>query len=132
MAVLEGNIGGQTFLRLEGEIDPTGESLMLFTAPGVDGIGADKNGKRSRAVIMMSMVDVNDTAEKLSVFAAYKALQGTLVSVTDSAGITDTLVLVLHVEPVRTIPVVAMAGGKNADPNFVLVASWELQATNVE
>ena len=129
MAVLEGSIGGITFLRLSGEVNPQGDEPETFVAPGVDGLGADNIGERSREFVMISTVDVADDVDKLALLSNYKALQSTLVTVIDSTGDTFDNVLVIHVEPVQSNSVIGGVGGKNADPAGLFSCRWEMQAT---
>lgn len=124
------SIGGSSFITLRGSINPTGTDVIEITRPGVDGHAFMDMGKHAGKSQMQSIADVSNASGAKAAILAYKALKGTLITVTDDTGQQYTNVLVQEViatnpKNVKT-PVGGLVGG-----SYLLSANWVLQHTNV-
>ena len=123
-------IGSYNFIKLSGGINPgTGEQVEEITRAGVDGVAFRKIGKRGFAFEMRSVVDVADAAAAQTLVGNYKALQGSIVNIVDDTGRTWNNYIVLRVRPIQARPVTSATGGLVNDPEYLVSASWIMQAT---
>lgn len=125
------SIGGRTVLRLKGIIEPaTGEKLQDITRPGVDGVAYRKVGKRASRTQLTTIVDLASGNVETEI-DEYKALEGTLVTIVDEAGITWSNVAVLMVRPLPIRRVASSVGGINGGTR-ILTCQWVVQATETD
>jgi hypothetical protein len=123
------SIGGQTVLRLVGQLEPgDGENVQDITRAGVDGRAYRKTGKRAPPAQVTTVVDLGGSAAVKAALAAYKALQGTLVTVVTESSGTYTNVMVKSVREVDTKRVMSAVGGTTAGTRL-LACQWVLQMT---
>lgn len=122
------SIGGKNFLTARGTwpTDPK-ESLGAITRPRVDGVAFEKLGLHADPVTIVTEADVADADGTMD---DYIALQGTLVTVSDSDGASYASVAVLKVTKVNAKKVISSQGGLAAG-DWILTAQWVLQATDV-
>jgi len=125
------SIGGRSVLSIDGDFDlATGEQLEDITRANVDGISYRKLGKRGHPFQLISLVDVATAGAAKAELEAYKALQGTLVTVVDDTGASVSQLAVLSVRragPVRRV--VNPVGGVNGG-SYLLAARWDLEPTD--
>ena len=124
-------IGAITFLTLTGVFKTLGEELESIKRAGVDGVALRKIGKGAEPTQVETMVDVLDAAAVKTLEAAYQALRGTVVTVTDGRGQTFSNIVVVDVAIEVVRPVAMFVGGGNPDPAFMVRAVWVLQPTEV-
>lgn len=124
-------IGAYNFVTLKGEINPgSGHQMEEITRPGVDGVAFRRIGRRGFPFKVQSMVDVATDSAAAALLSSYKALQGTVVSLTDETGQVWNNIVVLNVRPAGRKYVVAKSGGLDAGQTGYLVrCEWMLQAT---
>ncbi len=123
------SIGGRTVLDMTGTLEPaTGEGLQDISRPGVDGTAYRKTGKRASRSQITTLVDLGSSGGVDSEIAAYKALQGTLVTVVDAAGISWTNVAVLRVNVLPYKHTIQAVGGVNGG-SYLLRCQWVVQMT---
>jgi len=123
------SIGGKTVLFVQGTLDTPGMVTEPLTRPGVDGVAFREQGSRSKPTEMVSIVDVDDAAGVVAEIAAYKALQGTLVTVVDDRGSTTANVMVIEVQPVGARAIGPSVGGVSTSAGLLLTCRWTLQTT---
>jgi hypothetical protein len=112
-----------------GQFSPaTGERLQIITRAGVDGTAYRKTGKRAAPSQITTIVDLGSDAAVKSELAAYKALQGTLVTVVTESSGTYTNVAVLAVREVSVRQVLTPVGGVSGG-DHLLTCQWVLQMT---
>ena len=131
MAWVTPAIGDNTFLSLKGPISPLAETVLEITRPNVDGAAYKKQGKRSAPTTLDSVRDFDSEDDAKDALLAYKALTGSLVTVTDDTGIVWTSVLVLNVEQVVRQKVGPSAGGLAGTGGWLLQCRWTVQATQI-
>ena len=123
------SLGGRTVLRLTGNLEPaTGERLQDITRAGVDGVAYRKVGKRASRTQVTTLVDLGSDAAVKSELEAYKALQGTLVTVVTENGGSYTNVAVLNVTSLPVQKTISAVGGVNGG-NYLLRCQWVVQMT---
>ena len=123
MATIVSGATTHTFHTLRGLLDVSAARVLVIARPGVDGHTALDTGSRPDAVEMESITDCDVPATTL---AAYKALQGTLVTVNDDHGGTTTNVLVVNVVPGEAKRVIASSGKISTTGNYLLTCRWTL------
>ena len=124
-------IGSENFIAIRGEIDVLGETLELITRPAEDGVAFRKMGKHSRPFRLVTFADVDTGGTPVKTkIAAYKALVGTLVTITDDLGEAHTNIMIRDVRPVSARNVVGTVGGLTAG-DYLIVCQWLCQATEV-
>ena len=121
-------IGGYGFISMTNILDLQGEAVLDITRPGVDGVAYHKIGERSRPVNVRTIADIFGAASVKTTMAAYKAMQGTLVTVQDDFGNSFSNVMVLNVQITRARKVETVSGGLIAG-DHTIEAAWTLQAT---
>ena len=123
------SIGGRSVLRLTGNLEPaTGERLQDITRAGVDGVAYRKVGKRAGRTQVTTLVDLGSSSAVNSEMEAYKALQGTLVTVVTESGGTYSNVAVLSVVQLPVQRTLSAVGGINGGTHL-LRCQWVLQMT---
>lgn len=125
-------IGGSNLLYLLGPaFEPMGMETEIITRRNVSGIAVREVGLRPGDNAMESCADAADAADVASLVSAYKALEGTLVTVVDDHGITSTNVLVRKVQVTRRQKIVPASGGvrTTGDFTYLVFASWQLVVT---
>lgn len=126
MAITFDSIGGNSFIRLDGDIDVNKADLRECTRPGVDGRAFRKLGKRSETVELTGITDVLDDATAGSVFAVYSALVGTTQSIV-KCGVIHADYLVNNVRVLGRKKVEQSRGGTLGGGATYLVESvWTL------
>ena len=125
------SIGSFNFIRLRGGPNPTAEVPQEITRPNLDGHAYRKFGKRGARDLYTSTVDVATGSIKTTI-DGYRALQGTLVTLTDEAGSVYNNVMVIAVNVASPFIVHNCVGGEaSGNDRYVLQARWELQHTEV-
>ena len=117
---------------IRGTLAPMGLTLREETRPHVDGVAYTVTGKRSMVSRIQTFEFLNSsTTSAATRKAAYKALQGTLVSVTDGFDETTANVAVLNVS--CRVQTIKDADGPSvpAGSDTLITATWTLQDTNV-
>ena len=117
-------IGGFSFLRMDGEpLSALRAAVEPINRPGVDGIATRTPADKSPGVQKQTIEPYTLLANANTAKAAYEALQGSYVTVTDDMGAVTANVLVVRVSGVRVQAVFS-----SADPtiNFLVYATWEL------
>lgn len=125
------SIGSNNFVTLHGQIEPLGLQVESITRPGVDGHAFRRIGKRAEPSVLTGLLDVVDAAAVTAALAAYRATQGTIVTVVDGRGVTTNNVVVVMVKVIETRPVGVTSGGLNATPAFIIRSEWTLQPTEI-
>ena len=120
------SIGGHSFIFLRGAIDlATGTRTQDITRANVDGVAFRQIGKRSDDFDVISEGDVDVVSTAVN---AYKALEGTLVTVVDDAGVSETNVAVRRVVKLSAEYRANVVGGITAG-NWWLRCQWTLRCT---
>jgi hypothetical protein len=123
-------ISTYTVLTMQGAVTPaTGERLEEITRPGVDGVAFRRIGKKGAAFKLQTTVDTESAAGARTLYDNYKALQGQLVTITDTSGRIYTDIMVLNVQASAPQRILGASSGVTANPNYLLNANWQLQAT---
>jgi len=123
------SIGGRTVLRLTGNLEPgTGERLQDITRAGVDGVAYRKVGKGAGRTQITTLVDLGSSSAVNSEIEAYKALQGTLVTIVTENGGSYTNVAVLNVTSLPVQKTISAVGGVNGGTHL-LRCQWVVQMT---
>lgn len=104
---------------------PRGDQLEEITRTGVDGNAYFNQGARSTtSTLQTHETFVSGTTSVKTKLEAYRALQGTVVTVVDGHGTTWTNVLVSSVECVVS-SVGALSGG-TANADKLIQATWSV------
>ena len=124
-------IGTFNFVSLKGNVNPAkGEQLEVITRANVDGVAFRKTGKRAESFEMQSLVDgLSSTETALTLLDSYKAMQGTLVTLTLEDGSIYNNVMVLRVTEIERLPIKSSVGGIVPGSDYLLRCSWTLQMT---
>ena len=129
-------IGGQSVLTFLGAVDGLlGQTLEEITRAGVDGHAFRRLGLRADPFQIDTVVDLEDAEAAEDEYAAYKALQGTLVSLVEPDATEHADLAVLRVTIVSRQAIATSVGGVNldaGDAGTLLRCRWTLQATAVE
>lgn len=121
-------IGSFTFLGWRMLPDSMGEGLEEIRRQGVDGVAFAKTGKTNEPFDLETTEIV--TAATTSVqtrMRAYKALEGTVATVSDGWGSSWSLV----VRKVKLTKSAAVAGPVGGTGDTVITAVWTLQDTEI-
>lgn len=129
MAIVFDQIGEQQFIRLDGDIDVKGETLVDITRPGADGSAYKKFGKRGKVTRLRGVADFASAAAADAAHDTYKAMIATLVTIKKN-GINRVNYIVLDVRPERD-PVVATAIGGLVGGNHMVRSEWDVQYAGV-
>ena len=123
-------IGGITVTFLRGQLMPTAETVEDITRPGKDGHAYRWLGERSEPQMLASLADVTGLASATATCTAYRALQGSLVTVVDDFGDTRANVMVQSVSGIRFRKIASAAGGlHDASASYIVSANWQFQTT---
>lgn len=128
---MAGSIGSYNFVTLKGAVNlGSGENLEAITRANVDGVAYRKTGKRGEPFEMISAVDLTSYSSAATTYENYKALQGTLQTLTIEGGTIYTNMAILNVVEVARQPIITSSGGQNANSTVLLECRWLLQSTN--
>jgi len=123
-------IGGKNFIRVQGPpLAVLGPTMDAIDRPGLDGQGYRLQGKRPDPQAYRSVSDFSTASLAVTEITAYRALQGTLVTVVDEQGNTTNSVLVEKVATVRLHKVLNPVGGQGASYVWILECQWLLRTT---
>lgn len=120
------SIGAYTMLTIKGGLGVKGEHVEVFARPGVNGHAAKKLGTRSRDFYLETWVDLTTADQRRVVYNAYRGMMGSLVTVVDDYGRTDSNVLVLDVWLLPDGKYVATPVGGVIEGNYLLHCGWRL------
>jgi hypothetical protein len=95
------SIGGVTCTFVRGHPPYPKERVLLWTAPGIDGVGAQQVG-RNDAEFQVQAVLYSSAPGILAWKLAIEALQGTLVTIVNDLGIAFTRCLIAKVSNMRS------------------------------
>ena len=118
------SIGSFTFIRLTGAVDKLGKLSEDRTRPNVDGHAIGELGRHSRPTQLESIVDCASASAGETLTDNYKALQGTMATLT-LCGVSRGSVYIWEVEDVDRYNVVTPVGG--AGGTHMVVARWTVQ-----
>jgi hypothetical protein len=120
------SIGGYSFVTKAGA-DPAPPAMIVdeITRDGIDSQAYRQIAKRGQKVSWVTEADTNTPS---TLFSAYQALQGTLVTVIADDGGSFANVMVLAVERIRVKKVLSSAGGITGG-GYILTARWTMQGT---
>ena len=94
----------------------SGQAVMLFDRMGISGTGAIKVGKRGEPFSLTALRDFDDLESAVENGELLRDLiQGTIISLYDSAGVLHEDVLCLKVHPFKPAPVLLGVGGLSND-----------------
>jgi hypothetical protein len=117
-------IGAQTFIRLDGDVDPQSQTLAEITRIGVNGVAFKKMGVRGKVFQLTGIADFASAAASDAIHDTYRAMIGSLVTVRLNT-VDRTNYLVLDVQSQR-LPQVASAVGGLVGGNFLVSSVWTL------
>ena len=119
------------FISATGIAQTMGERLDDITRPAVDGVGLRKEGKRPDQFDLLTIVDVESAAEGQTLYASYKALQGTLVTYTDAQALAWAGLAVQHVALIEIGARDTIVGGLTDTPTHLVRCRWTLLPTSI-
>lgn len=118
------------FFRMDGVVPRVGVEIQREVTYGRDGVRFYDVGLHGAPGEVITMVDLDVAstyADTIGVLMnLYKAAQGSIVRVTDDAGIAYDAVLI-SVEEVRNQRLLGGVGGLSSDKDALLVARWTLE-----
>ncbi len=124
-------IGDEDFVDLKGIPDAFGDTAAQIAPEMADGNAFRLQGKKAAPYVLESWLDQETAGDVAASIADYKALCGTLVTVTDAIGNSWPSQLVHAVQVVSQQKVAGIVGGLNVgdgDAGFWLVCKWTMQA----
>jgi len=122
------SIGAIEFMTLSGRVTTVGTVLVETTPDDENGHEYMALGTRAPESMLMTELDVTSDAGITTHIAACKALQGTLVTVTDPHGEDIDNVAVLDVQVDGSKRTGTAVGGINGG-NRIVTLRWRVQAT---
>ena len=125
---MSSSIGSVSFISMRGNLALIGEAVETWTRRGSDGLGIRKIGMVPEPVFLSTLADVTGAAGAKTAALAYKALQGSLQTITDDTGQTYSNVLIRRVNIFTPKKVLTSVGGL-VGGDHLLRAQWEVQAT---
>lgn len=129
MPYLQNSIGQFNFISLEGEYDPTQQSLAIDSRPGVTGMDFTLTATKGQPFALISLVDVSSLAEGKQKIAEYKSLiqLGTVGVWKDSEVYVSAKVLSVTPLMLKKIST-AVGNKKSALAQALLQCRWDLIA----
>lgn len=128
MAVTWPSIGTETFISLSGRVLPIAETVEEISRANEDGHEFRTTGKRSAPTEHVSVSDELSKSDAKLAEDAYRAMRGTLQTVTYPDGQSRSNVMVLDVQVVSVecgeVPVGGVNGG-----SVIVTARWTLMGT---
>ncbi len=122
------SIGGNTFIRLSGPLDPQGITVQEITRPGADGNAYRKMGSRGEVTTLDGLTDCLGFNAANSLVVSCKALQGTTTTIVRD-GLSYSNMFVLKVIPGRPYAVLSPVGG-TCGGNVLQPIQFQVQATS--
>lgn len=119
------------FVTIAGLPDPMGHEVEVVHRPGSDGIAYRVIGHRSDEFVLRTSVDHDNIAATLTAIEAYKALQGTLITVLDDRGRTWVGLLVLNVREITARKIVGADSGVSTSKGAWQVCEWRCRVTEL-
>ncbi len=111
------------FIALNGEIDGAGTMVTEISRPAADGRAFRIVGTKGGEFSLVSIADVASASDAKTLLATYKAMQGTICTITKSGGQAHTYFLCLNVRPLGRRQVAGAVGGL-VGGTWIVEAEW--------
>ena len=122
------SIGLEEFISLSGRVQPLAETVEEISRANEDGHEFRTTGQRSNPTEHVSVKDELSEADARIAEDVYKAMRGTLQTVTYADGQSRANVLVMDIQVV-SVEVAGVAVGGVVGGDVILTARWVLQGT---
>lgn len=119
-------------LKLRGPLNDQRERLEIMQRPGIDGVRARKMGKAAEASMYVGVLDVETSEEAQTRRKAIEGLRGSLITLQDDMGESESDVLVKEATLVEFQRVSTAVGGlEDSSDRWVLTFAFEFVLTAV-
>ena len=128
-----GSIGGVSFLRIRGAVNPGNmETLREITRPGVDGVAYRKEGQKGIPSNLETSADFASNAAAKAHVVACQEMVGGVYSITDDLGNTWDNFVILKVIHRTTDKMLSRQGGGGSGSGYLVRMLWTVRASEAE